>query len=133
MEAAGPAKTQRRSAVDQIAKLSKGEDGAAGLAWNTTLSNLPIPRDFGMGDWGSLNLSSVDLDSKELASSAVDRSSQQQSPDIATRAVAWRDVAQQVGVKFNYFASPTAGAEGKRIFEFGGGGVGPWTTTAMAM
>lgn len=115
-----PSESQRRAAIDRLTKLTSDGIRPAGLAWNSTLSKLQIPRDLGAGDWVAMDLSSVDLDSKELASSAVDRSSQQQ----LSHEVAWRDVAQQVGLKFNYFASPTNGAEGRRIYEFGGGGVG---------
>lgn len=116
----GPSESQRRTAVDRLAKLTSDVDRVAGMAWNATNSKSQIPGDLGAGDWVAMGLSSVDLESKELASSGGDRSNQQQLP----REVAWRDVAQQVGLKFNYFSSPTAGAEGRRIFEFGGGGVG---------
>jgi tetratricopeptide (TPR) repeat protein len=43
---------------------------------------------------------------------------------LATPEIQFVDQAQQTNFQFNYFSSPDPTTEGKRIYEFGGGGVG---------
>lgn len=69
-------------------------------------------------DWHQLELAMA-----ELEPDADPSDSTRSQPSSAT-GVFWEDVAHQRGLEFRYYSSPQPEQEGKRIFEFGGGGVG---------
>lgn len=108
-----PSTSELKTATNKIQELV-GQQTPNAIAWQVAIPQIRLKDDQSTKQLvGRLK----ELDSALLAA-------QPNVKNDSPTNIVWNDVAQQSGLKFNYFSSPTAGAEGKRIFEFGGGGVG---------